>query len=156
MALLVGTRARVVVVESLETYAHGPVIFAFHRHYGFASNTVAEAQAMLDGITLCNKLGLSSIVVESDSSVVVEAAMDPLAHCPWNIWYRLGAIHLFRRSFNICFRHIFREGNSMADALARMASKGCGNSFYCSWLDLPRKVKGLLVLDKVGLGYLRT
>ncbi|XP_058105495.1 uncharacterized protein LOC131248975 [Magnolia sinica] len=62
--------------------AHGRVIFAFHRYYGLTANTVAEAQAMLDGITLYRNLGLSSIVVESDSSVVVEAAADPNAHCP--------------------------------------------------------------------------
>ncbi|XP_058073272.1 uncharacterized protein LOC131221987 [Magnolia sinica] len=61
---------------------HGGVIFAFHRYYDHASNTIVEAQAILDGITLCSKLGFSRIIVESDSKVVVEAAADPSAHCP--------------------------------------------------------------------------
>ncbi|XP_058106054.1 uncharacterized protein LOC131249355 [Magnolia sinica] len=135
--------------------SQGQVIFAFYRNYGHASKTTVETQAILDGIILCSKLGLSSIVVESDSKLVVEAAVDPFAHCHWNIWYRLGAIHCIGSRLNLCFRHIFCKGNYVADTLAKRASEGCANSLFLSCSELPRYIRSPLVLDKVGLGYLR-
>ncbi|XP_058092655.1 uncharacterized protein LOC131239114 [Magnolia sinica] len=135
--------------------SHGRFLFAFHRYYGNATNTITEAQVMVDGIILCSKLGYSNVEVESDSKIVMDIVAAPSGHCLWNIWYRMGAIHQFNRPLNISFNHILREGNVVADALARAASEGCSNSFFrLSW-DLPRHIRGSLVLDKAGLENLR-
>ncbi|XP_058111206.1 uncharacterized protein LOC131254225 [Magnolia sinica] len=130
---------------------HGNLIFAFHRNYGLTLNTIAEAQAMLNGITSYSKLGLRSIIVESDSLTIAKAAADRYDFVPWNIWYKIGTIREFRRSLNLSFSHIFREGNSVADALTRLASEGNPNNFFVSKYALPVKVQGALLLDQAGL-----
>ncbi|XP_058068772.1 uncharacterized protein LOC131218107 [Magnolia sinica] len=124
-------------------------------YYGISTNTSTEAQAMLDGILLCSKLGFSNVEVESDSKTVVDTATAPSGHCHWNIWYQMEAIHYLSRSLNISSRHIFREGNAVADALAREASDGCPNSFFSLSSHLPRCIRGSLLLDKGGLGTIR-
>ncbi|XP_058071078.1 receptor-like protein 14 [Magnolia sinica] len=67
----------------------------------------------------------------------------------------MGAIQLRRQTMNLIFKHIFREGNSVADALARLASEGCPDLIYRIRPDLPRSVRGALVLDNAGIGALR-
>ncbi|XP_058075745.1 uncharacterized protein LOC131224226 [Magnolia sinica] len=59
------------------------LIFAFHRYYSTASNTITETQAMLDGLNICSYLGLTNIIVESDSKLIVEAMDDLLSSIPW-------------------------------------------------------------------------
>lgn len=43
----------------------------FAHCYGHATNTIAECRAFLDGLRLCQQLGLRDVLVELDSSVVV-------------------------------------------------------------------------------------
>ncbi|XP_058080640.1 uncharacterized protein LOC131228795 [Magnolia sinica] len=50
---------------------NGDLRFAFSASYGMASNTWAELRAVHDGLTLCFQQGLTKIVVESDSLLVV-------------------------------------------------------------------------------------
>ncbi|XP_058079899.1 uncharacterized protein LOC131228085 [Magnolia sinica] len=64
---------------------HGSLIFAFHNKYGLVSNTVAEAQAMVDGIEICKDMELSNIEVETDSRTLHDAASNSLSSDTWNI-----------------------------------------------------------------------
>ncbi|XP_058071222.1 uncharacterized protein LOC131220289 [Magnolia sinica] len=77
------------------------IIIAYHRYYGSASNTVVEAQAMLDGLNICSNLGLANIIVETDSKLIANATEDSLAPNPWNIWHS----------------HVFSSAHSESDLL---------------------------------------
>ncbi|XP_058084546.1 uncharacterized protein LOC131232327 [Magnolia sinica] len=45
----------------------GELIVGFHNSYGRVTNTYVEAQAMADRLQICKNMGLSNIIVESDS-----------------------------------------------------------------------------------------
>ena len=53
---------------------NGDVIAAFSNFYGYATNMEAEFYAVRDGLRLCTELnlGLHTVIVESDSKVLVE------------------------------------------------------------------------------------
>lgn len=50
----------------------GHMVAAFSKTYGEGTNTKAEVLGVLDGLKLCNRLGLEKVEVESDSKVGVE------------------------------------------------------------------------------------
>ncbi|XP_058092571.1 uncharacterized protein LOC131239026 [Magnolia sinica] len=70
----------------------GCIIFVFHNFYGQVSNTVAEAQAMADGLQLCRDMGLSNIIAETDSQAIFDAIRNPRSSYHWKVWYNLGKI----------------------------------------------------------------
>lgn len=55
---------------------------------------------------------------------------------------------------DISIKHLYREGNKVADALARQGAMGRNNLFTNS-CQLPRVIKGLYRLDKMGTAYIR-
>jgi hypothetical protein len=54
------------------------------------------------------------------------------------------------------FQHILREGNGPADSLAKVGSETQVKICHDHFDSLPRQTKGLVFLDKVGLGSIRT
>lgn len=57
---------------------------------------------------------------------------------------------LLLRDVNFTIEHQFREGNNAADFLALRGEEGHNNRFV-DFDYLPRKLKGILRLDKAGL-----
>ncbi|XP_058077435.1 uncharacterized protein LOC131225851 [Magnolia sinica] len=89
--------------------------------YGLMTNTGAEFKAVHDGLFLCLEKGLSQIIVESDSDMVIkvfnEGAKIGWARKGWKtITDRLN------RLASVNFKYTFREGNGMADGLARVGT----------------------------------
>lgn len=50
--------------------------------------------------------------------------------------------------------HVFREGNKLADTLAKIGSMGI-NAFYASEMDLPKYAFGIWKMDKLGFSNFR-
>ncbi|XP_058068213.1 uncharacterized protein LOC131217319 [Magnolia sinica] len=132
----------------------GELLFAFYEGYREGSNLYAELRAVYDGLFHCLKMGFSNVIVESDSQLVVEVmnGSDILGY-KWRYWttrinrlWTIGQVH---------FQHIFKQGNAPTDFLARVGNNS-QSPFFCSrYADLPLLLRGLLFLDKVGLGSVR-
>lgn len=86
---------------------HGNHIANFFCYYGFGfgsgSNNLAETRALLDGLLLCKFLGYPSIIIQSDSSLVVGWARKFFSIL-WNLkpWWNLFSIiwNILNEAFN--------------------------------------------------------
>lgn len=52
---------------------------------------------------------------------------------------------------DLSISHVYREGNSLADFLAKCGSDGL-DDFFQSKFDLPKEAVGIWNMDKSGLG----
>ncbi|XP_058099677.1 uncharacterized protein LOC131244026 [Magnolia sinica] len=132
----------------------GEFIFGFAFGYSVILNIGAVVCAAHDGLLLCLEKGFSKIVVESDSDLVIKV-FNKGANIgwQWNGW-RVKTNSL-RDLTLVEFKHVFKEGNASADALTCKGSVSRAHFFTSSRADLPQQVRGLLFLDKVGLGAIR-
>ncbi|KAL2506264.1 Uncharacterized protein Adt_21885 [Abeliophyllum distichum] len=130
----------------------GQCIRAFFSFYGDCTILEAELRAILDGIILAQRLGLSVLWVESDSTLAI--------HCitkgggPWHIQATLRHIRHLLAMDRDTITHIFREDNQVADLLA---SEGWDRRYYYEYSsqDLPRRHRSLVQIDRFGLPTVR-
>ena len=129
----------------------GNFIFGFSKFFGSCSNNEAELRAVVEGITICKQLGHVGIDIECDSDVVVSWIRSRRCRYLWDFWDQLTDL---LEGFDFSIHHLYREGNKVADALARYGASGRNNVFSSS-SQLPGVIKGLLQLDKLGTAYIR-
>ncbi|XP_071921779.1 uncharacterized protein [Coffea arabica] len=129
--------------------SRGRLILAFSVGFGTKTSMQAKAKAMLVGVRLCAQQGLTQVLVESDSLVLVRVLNDECKR-PWSIDKELE--HIRRASFStLKVQHCFREANRIADILAK---EGCNKSMdeisiFGRTEDLPRLVRGEYRLDRM-------
>ncbi|KAL2542861.1 Aspartic peptidase domain containing protein [Abeliophyllum distichum] len=119
---------------------------------GQENSKQATALRHLDGIILAQRLGLSVLWVESDSTLAI--------HCitkgggPWHIQATLRHIRHLLALDRDTITHIFREGNQVAYLLA---SEGWDRRYYYEYSsqDLPRRHRSLVQIDRFGLPTVR-
>ncbi|XP_058070080.1 uncharacterized protein LOC131219096 [Magnolia sinica] len=132
----------------------GSFVFAFSSAYGVGSNNQAELRAIYDGIVLCLDRGFSKIIVETDSMVAAVLLSGTSAtRWKWKPW--VARIKSFEQTAEFVFSAIPREGNGPVDGMAREASGIQASLVTSHYQDLPPHIRGLLFLDKVGLGAVR-
>ncbi|XP_077253152.1 uncharacterized protein LOC143892421 [Tasmannia lanceolata] len=81
---------------------------------------VEETRALLDGLRCCKAYNMSKMIVESDSKVLIDL-IDGKGQIPWAIQYLWKEIQPLLCILSPTCNHQFREGNSVADALANFA-----------------------------------
>ncbi|XP_038686642.1 uncharacterized protein LOC119986160 [Tripterygium wilfordii] len=106
--------------------------------------------AIYEGINLAASLGLSNLLVESDSLIVINILSESMS-CPWNLIYLKRAIAKNCMSLDINFKHVYRELNGVADFVASKASNSKVSTVYDNFCNLPPTVKGLLQMDRLGI-----
>jgi ribonuclease HI len=88
------------------------------------SNNLAELEAVLEGIKLCLKLGLTKVIIEGDSQIVINA-LRKKSTPNWVLNSKLDEIiKLMEDLETFQLIHIFREGNTIADKLANLGADG--------------------------------
>jgi ribonuclease HI len=110
------------------------------------SAAMAEAMAMLHGLSLVNQIGCSSVEVESDSIEVIQISTGEN-----RMWNEASAIYsdILAQAANIGtveFSHCRRDTNTVAHDLARdsFISRSC-----CNWIDDPPSFILLALLNDV-------
>lgn len=127
----------------------GDLILAFSEYLEIGTNNKAEMQGLYSGLLICYQLGIFEISVETDSQLLVHwfsECLDP----PWSlldIWQNIRGL---ADVMNIHISHVFREGNVVADALAKLGAGGNSEFYYCS-VDLPTDVSKAWNNDLMGL-----
>lgn len=122
-------------------------------HIGTKTNLVAELHAILNGLRRLRYHNIRNSICYSDSTEAVNLTLsnrrDGVAHnnILRTIWNELSHFD------TISIRHIYREGNMVADALARRGSRSL--EFFTTWAFPPDDVKPLLPADAMGVLYPR-
>ncbi|XP_058076431.1 uncharacterized protein LOC131225019 [Magnolia sinica] len=133
---------------------NGAFLFAFHEGYSLGSNVHAELRAIHDGLLLCFSKGLKNIILELDSQLLIDF-LTGRASPGWKWRFWISRINQLVASGHVKFAHILREGNALADAMAKLGSQEQSSRLLISYTALSPLVRGLLFLNKVGLGSIR-
>ena len=104
------------------------------------------------GLKLCQELGITHVDIECDSKIVVDW-ISKESYKIWYLWDFLEDLLKLLQFFQVHLSHVFREGNQVADFLAKLGANGLSQQFYSS-TDLPRLARGLIRLDQLGIIYL--
>lgn len=123
-------------------------------YHDLNSSLAAEAIALRDGISMCCRMGVSEVLVETDSLQLLQIVTRQLA-CPWDLSCILQDIAAMTEKIKIEINHAPRELNKVADCLAGFAISCTHPVTWVSWADLPIDVKELYHLDKVGFPPIR-
>ena len=133
---------------------NGRFLAAFQNFLPNLSIFEAELQAVVSGLTLAIATGHTHIIVESDSRGIIDLINNQSNHVNWKWWKYLYSLATMSTGLNVTYKHICREGNSVADALADEAILQKMNRFptlsMCN-----RLVKKAIYSDNCGLPYLR-
>ena len=97
----------------------GHWVKGFARSIGFATSVTAEFWALRDGLKLALSEGIQNLIVELDARVVVDLISSNVDSIKPYSPLLCDCRCLLRRFPRVQVKHIYREGNCCADALAR-------------------------------------
>lgn len=127
----------------------GSVLLAFSMNLGHGDSNRAELRALLEGVRRCKQLHMNSVDIETDSKVILSW----LQKTKCRIWYLKDyweELQELLQTMDVRFSHIFREGNAVADWLARWGARE-GDAEWRNACDFPSLLWGLVRIDKWGL-----
>ncbi|XP_042969986.1 uncharacterized protein LOC122302667 [Carya illinoinensis] len=133
--------------------SRGNLVLAFSYPLDFGTNNYAEFMSLLHGVRHVRRLGFRNVEIEMNSMVVVNWIL--ASNCP--IWYLEDYwIELMELLCNINFsiRHVYRQGSSPTDFLAKLAFEDC-TAIWESLVMVPPLLRGLIRTDKLGIPYIR-
>jgi ribonuclease HI len=133
--------------------SHSDFLGAMVSNIGFASSLEAEFHACLLAMERAQHMNLTNICLETDSLSVVSAYRTDVG-IPWQLRARWFNCMKYCKSITCSCVHILREGNMVADALAK---NGQGLSLFTSqwWSSPPNFIHSLLLRDSLGLLFSR-
>ncbi|XP_020680467.2 uncharacterized protein LOC110098095 [Dendrobium catenatum] len=113
----------------------------------------SELNALYHGLQICLRLGLQNVNIEVDCTLVVHIFSKNDLCFPQD-FYTIRKIRMALSLLNFTISHIYREGNACADWLANFGAES-ENFLEYSVYDIPVPLKGMIILDKTGLPYIR-
>lgn len=115
---------------------------------------MAELEAILEGISVCNHMGVSNYILETDCSMAFGMVHKPEVE-QWRYTYILRQIrsNLDRPDQ---LRLIYREANKVADLLAKMAHTTQARIDFYRREDLPLAVQKCIFFDTISIPSFRT
>lgn len=134
--------------------SNGRTLKIFQHILGRKTPYEAEMFAIMKGLTLCRTMGLPKVMVEADAQAVIQSLNHDTEVTNWRTLYTLQQIKSCTRTMEVTFQHIHREGNSVADNLAKEALSLKLNREVPLGVCNPR-VKQLIYSDNTGIPYLR-
>lgn len=108
-----------------------------------------ELLALRDGMILCHALAISSLIIESDSSLVVEAIRLGRLHSRKLTYVFRQCLNLYSVEFEIV--HGYRQKNVVADCLADMPHRHKVRIKVYHASELPREARWAYIADYIGL-----
>nr|XP_027062972.1 uncharacterized protein LOC113689393 [Coffea arabica] len=130
----------------------GDLVFAFYKEFGDQDVLMAEALTLLEGLMLCRQGNHQTCQIEVDSRVLVSLVSSD-APSRWPLCNSIRQIKAMVAALDASIAHIFREANSVADALA--SSKLPSNAVLASEASLPPRARAALQLDRLQVPHVR-
>ncbi|MQM20650.1 hypothetical protein Taro_053674 [Colocasia esculenta] len=133
----------------------GTCMFAFATKYqGAISALDAEARALRDELTTCCNQGILDIMVETDSTTLMQIITGQIPP-PWELICIIQEMAVTTKKLKAQIKHVPGEANQVAHSLAGYGCYINQFRFWDSGAVLPHIVKGPYRLDKVGCPTLR-
>ncbi|XP_070037047.1 uncharacterized protein [Nicotiana tomentosiformis] len=132
----------------------GNVVYAKAEEIGWSTNIVAEAKAIVEGLSYCMDRQFHPLIFEIDS-LVMKKNIDGERDVPWSIGKEVKRIKEMKDQFNVIFQHVLRDGNAVADVLANLVFSFVGTLIFQSLTELPTAGRKLINLDKAQIPNLR-
>jgi len=112
----------------------------------------SEIWAAIKGINMCIEHNLNVDILEMDSLLLYKYLMNP-SKCPWIHYYSIKKCLSLLNNFNplVTLSYVYRESNSVSDALAKSHS----NDIFFSHLTMPSSCRKLYINDIQGLHHYR-
>jgi ribonuclease HI len=132
---------------------NGIWITGFSKFLGSTTAYMAEVWGLYEGLSLARSLGIERLEVQVDSEALVKATNKDGMGCTmsWNIMQKIR--DLLKLNWEVRIRHIFREGNRCADALANM---GCKQDVgWKTYQEAPSELFQVLADDFRGVSFPR-
>ncbi|XP_073133701.1 uncharacterized protein [Henckelia pumila] len=140
-------------VGGLVRDSSGRTLGFFSEFIGPGSNVRAELWAVWRGVLFCSDHSLFPLWIETDSQIAIQILRS--RRCRWDLDHIVSRTRILVRHRPVYFSHIYREGNSVADALARHAHDH--QQFLAEFgAPLPSLIAPLARSDSSGLPYLRS
>lgn len=99
-------------------------------------------------------MGFNKVLVETDYKLALLLILKADQSWNWKLDILLSKILHICNHREVRFAHLYREGNSVVDALAKDALREVNSTMFDP-TDLPIIVRQLAYNDKVGLAYIR-
>lgn len=122
------------------------ILYGFSKFFSSCSNNEAELR-VAEGIRLYQQLGHTTIDIECDSSIVVYWILTNKCTI-WYLWDYWDRLRSMLGGYDFSIKHFYREGNQVADSLARRGAMGY-NNFFTDCFQLPQLTRGFYKLDKM-------
>jgi ribonuclease HI len=123
-------------------------LFCFAEPLGNFSPLHAELCGAMRAIEIAYHLNWKNLWLETDSSVVVSAFNNSFEPVVWNLRNRWHTTLSLLNDMNCIVTHIHREGNQVADLLAK---HGLSLPTLSHWNDAPLFIRDSLVKNQLGL-----
>lgn len=133
--------------------SHGEFQMAFAVGFGVMHSFQAELKVLLFGVRLVVERGFHRLHLELDSLTLIRMLSGEM-ECPWKLARELDELKEFKGYF-CSVTHCYREGNMVADALAKVGAAEKGSRIYEEAGEMPRLARGQLRLDKLGVPQIR-
>ncbi|GLJ38905.1 hypothetical protein SUGI_0793080 [Cryptomeria japonica] len=96
------------------------IVHGVYGGLGMATNNEAEIRALEVGLNLCIQNGISKVLIEGDSQIIISGIIKSNFQC-WKLRKWLPRItHLLELIGTIEIKHVYREGDRMVDYLANL------------------------------------
>lgn len=128
---------------------NGDVVWAFYKEFGDISILEAETRALMFGLSIALEREAFGLLVEVDSKVLV-SLVEKQSTSSWSICYLLSSIRHLLRVLQGRLSHVYRQANSVADAIASFPFIHQGVIHH-----LPSSIMAVVNLDKVGIPQVR-
>jgi ribonuclease HI len=123
------------------------MVCCFAQNTGQGSAFHAELCGAMSAIEIAHSFHWRQLWIETDSSLVVKAFKND-AIIPWKLRNRWSNCNSLLINMKVIVSHVFREGNSCADSLARI---GLDLENLTIWFKLPSVVRDSFLRNKLGL-----
>jgi ribonuclease HI len=121
------------------------LLLCFAENTGEGNAFHAELSGAMRAIELAKQYNWNNLWLECDSSLVIKAIKNQ-SIVPWNLRNRWNNCLITIRSMNFIASHVFREGNTCADALA---NAGLSLTHLRVWLHVPDFIRDFYGKNKL-------
>lgn len=120
---------------------------------GTSTNLKAELFAILHGLNVAWDAGYRFIVCESDSATALRLIKEN--NNPFHPYSPLISQiqRLVTQQWDVSFTHTLREGNTVADWLAKTGATH--DSYFIAWRECPAQLQSSVLADSLGVSKLR-
>ncbi|GLT67934.1 hypothetical protein SLA2020_402070 [Shorea laevis] len=129
--------------------ASGNWLFGFNQQLGDGHAIRVELFALWKGMELAWNMGFRHVIVETDSLLVVQKLQSSSTAITSLTYWVQRCKSLMERDWTCVIRHVFREQNFCADAMASQFYHLGGGFLYFD--QLPDVVRSLLQEDNLGI-----